>query len=147
MHWSSWILIPFVGALIGYVTNTIAVLMLFRPHRQRRWLGLPFQGLIPKRQPALARKIGEVVGQHLLDKKDLVQALQKIDLRTVISELIDGALDKKLADFKKIPMVGAFITPDRIASIRDSIVDSVLENEAALAERLGAMLDENLDVA
>ena len=39
MHWSAWILIPFVGALIGYVTNTIAVMMLFRPHAPRRQAG------------------------------------------------------------------------------------------------------------
>ncbi|MCA8968762.1 MAG: DUF445 family protein, partial [Planctomycetes bacterium] len=136
-----------VGALIGYVTNTIAVMMLFRPHAPRRVLGIRFQGLIPKRQPALARKIGEVVGQHLLDKKDLVAALHKVDLRKVVGELIDSALERKVADFRKIPMVGAFITPERIASIRDSIVDSVLENEAALADKLERVLDENLDVA
>lgn len=147
MHWSTWILIPSIGAIIGYVTNTIAVTMLFRPHGPRRILGLTIHGLIPKRQPALARKIGEVVGHHLLDKQDLIAVLHKVDLRSAIGSLIHAALERKIGELQKIPMLGAFITEDRVASIRDGIVDAVLENEAEIAGQLENILDENLDIA
>ena len=147
MHWSTWILFPAIGAIIGYVTNTIAVTMLFRPHEPKGLLGLRLHGLIPKRQPALARKIGEVVGKHLLDKKDLVAAFERVDLRPIVGKMIDTALARKLGELQKIPMLGAFITPERISGIRDGIVDAVLENEGALAAQLEEVLEKNLDVA
>lgn len=147
MHWTTWLVVPAVGALIGYVTNTIAVTMLFRPHHPRSLLGLRIHGLIPKRQDALARKIGSVVGHHLLEKQDIVAALQKVDMREVVGGMIDSALEKKLGELQKIPMLGAFITPDRVSSIRDGIVDAVLENEAAIAGKIEEVLEDKLDIA
>ena len=64
MDLALWIISPTVGAVIGYVTNSIAVMMIFRPHEPRGILGFQLHGLVPKRQPDLARKIGEVVGTH-----------------------------------------------------------------------------------
>ena len=73
MLWNmiSWKMIaaPVVGALIGYLTNWIAVKMLFHPRYEIRIRGwkLPFTpGVIPKGQPRLARGIGNVVKNQLL---------------------------------------------------------------------------------
>ncbi len=63
-----------VGALIGGMTNLLAIVMLFRPHRPwnvGRWT-LPFTpGLIPKRQRELARQLGHVVEEHLLSAESV----------------------------------------------------------------------------
>jgi len=59
---------PLVGALIGYVTNKIAITMLFRPHREKRFLGLrvPFTpGIIPRQRHELARSIARQVSREL----------------------------------------------------------------------------------
>ena len=69
---------PVIGALIGYLTNWIAVKMLFRPHYPKKigkWR-LPFTpGIIPKRQPALAKAVGKAVGEQLFTKEDLAAAI------------------------------------------------------------------------
>src|SRR3989344_8850138 len=49
-------LIPIIGFVIGYVTNWIAIVMLFHP--RKKIFGI--QGIIPKRKALLARKIGEI---------------------------------------------------------------------------------------
>ncbi|MEZ5988533.1 MAG: DUF445 family protein [Planctomycetota bacterium] len=146
MSLTAWILLPLVGALIGYVTNTIAVTMLFRPHRPRRLLGLTVQGLIPKRQPDLARKIGAVVGDHLVEPADLRAALERVDLRPMVQGLLDQALEEKLGELSKLPMIGAFLTPDRLAGIRDGLVEAVLRHRDTIGEHLGQALDEGFDV-
>jgi uncharacterized membrane protein YheB (UPF0754 family) len=51
---------PFVGALIGWLTNYLAIKMLFRPRQPRFIFGLLCR-VIPRRQRDLALKIGEVV--------------------------------------------------------------------------------------
>jgi uncharacterized membrane protein YheB (UPF0754 family) len=59
---------PLVGALIGYITNKIAITMLFRPHREKRFLRLrvPFTpGIIPRQRHELARSIARQVSREL----------------------------------------------------------------------------------
>lgn len=63
-----------VGALIGGVTNSIAIKMLFRPYKAiyiGRWR-VPFTpGLIPKRRSELAEQLGKLVVNHLLTAEGL----------------------------------------------------------------------------
>lgn len=58
-----------VGALIGGVTNHVAIQMLFRPHEAKYLWGkrLPFTpGLIPRRRDELAKQLGKTVVKYLL---------------------------------------------------------------------------------
>ena len=71
---------PLLGALIGYVTNYIAIRMLFRPLKAWRLLGLRVPltpGIIPAKRGELARKMGEMVGEHLLTVEDVGRAFGK----------------------------------------------------------------------
>lgn len=78
------ILIPvIVGAIIGYFTNWLAIKMLFRPHYEKKIMGIkiPFTpGLIPKERDRIAKSIGETVGVYLLSPETIVEALS--DKRT-----------------------------------------------------------------
>lgn len=86
------ILIPiFVGALIGYCTNYIAIKMLFRPQKPIFIFGkqLPFTpGVIPKNKPRIASAVGKAVGQNLFTNQDIVDAITESDLKKNLSEKI-----------------------------------------------------------
>ena len=86
-----WILEPLVGAVIGCFTNFIAIKMLFRPYREMRIFGLklPFTpGMIPKRKKDVARAIGRVVNDNLLEKDDIAQTLTKESTVTKVREAV-----------------------------------------------------------
>ena len=73
-----YIIAAFIGSTIGYVTNWLAIKMLFRPHNEIRIFGkrLPFTpGLIPKERLRISSSVGATVGEHLLTKETLVEAL------------------------------------------------------------------------
>ena len=75
-----YLLPPLLGAVIGYVTNYIAIRMLFRPLRAWRLLGfrVPLTpGIIPGKRDELARKMGDMVGDHLLTADDVGRAFAK----------------------------------------------------------------------
>jgi uncharacterized membrane protein YheB (UPF0754 family) len=78
MHILPWILPPLLGAIIAFSTNWIAVVMLFRPHKEKRLFGwrIPFTpGLVPREKEKLGRKLGEAIEKNLLTPEVLVQAL------------------------------------------------------------------------
>ncbi|MEC1446620.1 DUF445 family protein [Bacillus haynesii] len=67
-----------VGALIGAVTNHVAIKMLFRPYKAIYIFGkrVPFTpGLIPKRRDELARQMGQMVTGHLLTTEGIKKRL------------------------------------------------------------------------
>jgi uncharacterized membrane protein YheB (UPF0754 family) len=64
-----WVLPPLLGAVIGFLTNALAIRMLFRPLRPWRFLGIPIPltpGIIPRRRGELAENIGTMVARELL---------------------------------------------------------------------------------
>lgn len=70
---------PLLGAIIGYVTNYIAIRMLFRPLTEKRLLGLrlPFTpGIIPRQRGALAESIGTMVSTQLITEETVRGHLQ-----------------------------------------------------------------------
>lgn len=85
----------FVGAIIGYFTNWLAIKMLFRPHYEKRIMGIkiPFTpGLIPKERARIAKSIGETVGVYLLSPETIIESLK--DTNVEIKAWIISKIDK-----------------------------------------------------
>lgn len=93
---------PVIGLIIGYVTNNIAIKMLFRPLKpvyigKRR---LPFTpGLIPKEKERIAKTIGGVVSTELLDNDTINKTLLSDGIISGITGLVEKLFNKmKLSD-------------------------------------------------
>ena len=82
---------PLVAGVVGYITNKIAIKMLFRPY-EPKWYTLGWQGIVPKTRPKLAVKISEIVGQKLLAHDDFLYALENNDIKTKIHSIIADKL-------------------------------------------------------
>ncbi len=84
---------PLAGAIIGYFTNYLAIRMLFRPLTKKYFLRIPLPltpGIIPARRQELARRIGDMVGDHILTREVILKKLQ--------SPAVDDALYRWVAE-------------------------------------------------
>ncbi len=92
---------PVVGAVIGLVTNKIAVEMLFHPLNPV-YIGkfrIPFTpGIIPKGKARFGKAIGDVVGNNLLKSEVIKDTLLSDDMEQKIEEQIDSILQKLAMD-------------------------------------------------
>ena len=73
-----YILPPLGGGGIGYVTNDIAIRMLFRPHTAKHIMGwrVPFTpGIIPKEKGRIAEAVGTAISDNLMSKEVLEKYL------------------------------------------------------------------------
>lgn len=94
-----WILPPLVGAVIGYVTNALAIKMLFRPLTEKRIFGLrvPFTpGILPRERHTLALSLGDVVANDLLTTEVLRARFESEDLREGVVNALRSVLDRIL---------------------------------------------------
>lgn len=82
-----YILPPIVGAVIGYVTNAIAVKMLFKPYKTYRVgkIRVPFTpGIIPRQRDKISQGIGEIVSHKLLNTDTMKRAIKTRAMRNAI---------------------------------------------------------------
>lgn len=143
---ATWIILPSIGGVIGYFTNYLAVRMIFRPIHPRRFLGLRIQGLIGRRQAELAASIGRVVGGHLVQSGDVAAALANMDLEELLDGALSSGLESKLGELRRLPMIGALLTEERVADLRRSVVRSLVADRDGIAKALERGLDQGLDV-
>ncbi len=88
-----------VGALIGGLTNSLAIKMLFRPY-EAKYIGkwrIPFTpGLIPKRRDQLAVQLGQLVVNHLITEESIQAKLKEERLRNQLIKLLSKEFDQFL---------------------------------------------------
>lgn len=152
MQWN-WILGPIVGAIIGYITNHIALRMLFKPHRAiyiGKW-HVPFTpGLIPKGRPRLSRAVRDVLDAELLSADVLQEALLSESMLQKTEAFAEASLQKLLREEStpRIALTSVFgdtglssfesrAKREIIIFIMEKILDSGIERMAA-----GAALTE-----
>ncbi len=78
----SIIIPPILGAFIGYITNWLAIKMLFRPFEEKYIFGfkVPFTpGLIPRRRKEIAESIATTVEEHILPAEKLKKLFEESD--------------------------------------------------------------------
>jgi uncharacterized membrane protein YheB (UPF0754 family) len=97
---TTWVLPPVLGAIIGYVTNDIAIRMLFRPLEEWRILGIRVPltpGIIPKQRLALAESIGRMVSEHLITEDAIREHLTADSFRSSLRASIGSLTQRALA--------------------------------------------------
>lgn len=147
MFYVTLIWVPLVTALIGWVTNWIAIKMLFRPAKARRFLGLKWQGLIPRRQKQIASTIAGIIERDILSSHTIQHELQQIDLAPHLSEvahrLVYEGLGKKL---QAMPLIGSFINASALEMLEKMALESIKEESKPLMDKLSVEMEKQVHV-
>ncbi len=105
---------PCIGAFIGYLTNKIAIRMLFRPLRPWHVLGwrVPLTpGIIPSKRHELAASIGEMVGMRLLTSEEIGRAISgeafQEHLNSLVARQLDAFCQKELPSLQGLFPAGS----------------------------------------
>lgn len=130
---------PVIGAIIGYLTNNIAVKMLFRPLRPIK-IGkytLPFTpGIIPKGQSRLAKAVGVAVGNNLLTEDVFEEKLLSDETIGKIEAYIDEFFEKeKESDTTLEELLG-------MASSPEVAIEQIDMAKASITERMTKKVKE-----
>jgi len=70
-----WWILPLGGLFVGYLTNEIALKLIFSPKHPVKFLGMTFQGMFLKRQKEVSRVYSDIIEKKLLSSKNIVDAL------------------------------------------------------------------------
>jgi uncharacterized membrane protein YheB (UPF0754 family) len=147
MDYYRYILPPVVGAVIGWLTNYVAIKLLFRPHRPLNIFGLKLQGLIPKRRKEIARGMAKTIERELLSSKDLASALDAIDWKEEVEKTVEEVVEHRLTTsrLKKVPLIG-LISENLNYHIKYLITKEILRQVDKKKESFAVRFKDRIDV-
>ena len=123
---TAWLVPIFVSAAVGYLTNWIAITMLFEPYERtwRHWLpwvtfGGWRQGLVPKNKARIASVLAEQVATKLLRPETLAD-----DLCSMVGRVLE---DKTI-----------------VSAIQDALQRQIQAHDKEIVERLAPKIEEAL---
>ena len=136
-----------ISGAIGWITNWVAIKMLFRPHREINFGLFKIQGLIPKRKAEIGTGIANIIQNELISVKDVISNIDREEFSKRLNKLIDDVLDKNLKKKvkEKFPLLQMFFTDKIAKDIGNTIKEIVMENQEKIFEIFSNYAEENID--
>ena len=122
---------PLVGAVIGGITNEIAIRMLFRPHQPKYIMGfhIPFTpGIIPKEKGRIAASIGKAVSENLMNKDVLEKSLLSDEMLHKMDAAIDEFVATQSQNDETIEQFARhYLSDEDIAAMRNDVTNGIVK--------------------
>lgn len=144
-----WLLsIPVISAFIGWVTNWVAIKMLFHPREPKKILGITFHGIFPKRQQQFAEKLGRIVSAEFLSFSDIEQKISDPDnlkkIMPMIEAHVDDFLRTRMSD--EMPVISMFIGDKTIGKLKTAFMKEIELLFPQVMKQYAANLKTELDL-
>ncbi len=126
---TAWWLLPILGVVIGYVTNWVALWMIYEPAEAERWGPVRMQGLFIRRQHDVAEVYAEIVADEILTVaefgSELLSGPQSDRTRTLVEDALRPAIDRALGPARRAVQVA--LGPGRYESLRESFATEPID--------------------
>jgi len=141
-------LAPLIGAFIGWLTNYLAVKMLFHPRRAVRFFGFSIQGVFPRRQTEFAEQLGALVAAELLSVQDITRRLSdkviaEENLDRSLRRLEETAYERLIA---QLPLTAVFARANWFAKLGKLFRPDFKRLIQEMISRVNAEVEAEIDV-
>lgn len=124
-----WIM-PAFGFAVGFLSDYIALNMLFRPVHEKKFLGfIPFQGMLHAQREKITRDYAKILADDLFSPEILFDGILKgpgsDKLFALAAKEIEAAIDAQTGIAG--PLVVLAVGTKRYRALKDRVVDVVLE--------------------
>ena len=119
---SPWVLLV-CGPIVGWVTNWLAILMIFEPVEPRRIAGIRLHGLFLRRQHAVSEVYASVISEDVVTlgniTNELLHGARADRTRRLLAETLRPAVDRAVGSAR--PLVRLAVGPREYDAIRESV--------------------------
>lgn len=133
----TFLLIPTISGLVGWVTIWITVRLLFYPTKPLSVAGYRWQGALPRYQQEVAERVARLVAEEIRSNKLITMLLLKVEEKEELQTHILSKISTRFFEMlpNELPMFAMFITPDIKLTL-----------EKAIAKMLSPLLVEVAEV-
>ena len=147
MSYYLFLLTPFIAATIGWVTNRLAIKMLFHPGKPIHLLFVKWQGLIPRRQAQLAKEAAEIIEREILQQHLILSEIKTIELGPHLEKTAHTLVWERIGpQLRAIPLLGNFINDGILAKFETIAVAEIKKESTPLIEQVATEFESSVDL-
>ncbi len=119
-----WIL-PAAGFCVGYLTNWIAIRLVFAPREPVQIGRVTVQGLFHKRQNEVAEAFGRTVATRVLNADNIVTTVMEGDGATRMNEIVEQRISALIAKYEAHPMAKLVLPEEKRPALRMELLERI----------------------
>jgi len=141
-------ILPIIAAWIGWITNYLAIKMLFYPHNPKKILGLTFHGVFPKRQAQIAEKLGDLVANELFSIHDISNKIEELSTQPEALDEVGKRIEKTIRGklISSFPMLSMFLSDEMIEKVTNLFKGELEDFLRESARGLAFKMEESVNV-
>lgn len=149
MWWILLVVFPVTCGLIGWVTNVLAVKMIFRPYEPQQIVGrVRFQGVLPKHLDHFSEQLAAIVVSEFVTLTEMIRAVDAPELIASVRGDVDSMADR-LTDVVRnsVPETHRkLLTDETVAGIRSQFEEELSRELPEALDFLTERAEEVLDL-
>lgn len=140
--------VPLFAAFIGWITNWLALIMIFHPEKFVGIGPLGWQGVLPRRATRFATDAAVMITTRLISPREMAEKLDPEEMEALFEKALDEETEPLVAETAELVRPGAWASLD--PQVRAMIVEQVRREARSVArhlfDRLQGLSDEILDL-
>lgn len=143
-----WWTLPIQGVIVGYLTNYIAINMIFRPLRKKKYGPFEYQGLFLKRQNEVSKEYSRLVATKILTPRKILEQILYGQAAEEVFDMVRKAVAiavEKTASLAK-PVISLTVGNYRYNELKEFAVSRMTEILPKSAEQVEKYVGEAMDL-
>ncbi len=144
-----WWTLPIQGIIVGYLTNWLALEMIFRPFYEKKYFFFfRYQGLFLKRQAGVSNEYAKFVANHILTSKNILEEIILGRAADEVFEIIKKAIIAAFENTSTIshPFITFSLGPEKYLEIREEIVRRMSEIAPKSIDSIEQYVEDSMDI-
>lgn len=141
--------LPLFGLLVGYLTNVIALKMIFQPQAPFRFGPWSLQGLFHKRQVEVSRDYARLIADEIVTPSNIIEAVLKGPYADRVFMMIASHVKKVIDDQSGIarPFVAWTVGTRRYIAMKEAAVERLVERLPDTVKSMDNYAKEAMDLS
>lgn len=140
-------IILLTGTFIGWVTNFLAIKMLFHPRRPINLFFFTYQGIFPKNKIKIASNLGNVVQNELISFDDIKERLLQADSMQRINDEVGNFVETFISEkLDELRIAKALIPPGVVQNVQKNLIKDIQNAIPGVIDKYVASLQQNVSI-
>lgn len=145
---NNWVM-PIFGGLTGWITDWLALKMIFHPKKPKRYFGFfTWQGLFLKRRKEVAAEYGALIAAEVVTPANILEAILRGPLSDRLYDLVQRQVERMVDE--QAGLFGRFVAltagSKQYDAMKQLIADRVVENLPATLRHIERYAGEAMDL-
>ncbi len=138
----AWVL-PAAGFLVGYITNWLAMNLIYEPREPVQIGPFRFQGVFIKRQREVATTFADEIGGRVLNQDRMIEYLSKEPSRSKVLAILEDQVESGMKEYEDDTMVAMLTSKEKLQEAKADLLERVRNADISNGGTMTAFTDQS----